>query len=140
MSSTTSLGTLPKVGTITKQDILILEQTIGAQTTTHKITVDELLGAFVPIPTINTASYDTPTNTLTVKGANLFPTSLVLVDDVPKLVDTYTVTSVTNDFSVTNDLIQAQFTVVIPEGLAVGTHEIKIKNAFVTETIYTLTI
>lgn len=116
------IANLPAIVTVGLDDLVIIEQTIGTTTTTHKGTVRQLLGAAAPVPTITTLTWTGGgADRLEIEGDNLLPTTLVLVDDIPYKLDLFTYGSGANP----NNSATLEIGLF---GLATGTHTVKVKN------------
>lgn len=127
------LDQLPNVSTINRKDILILQQQIGDQQTTHKITVEQLLAAFVPIPEIKEVNYNPETKELTIQGRNLYPNSLVQLDYLPYKVSNY------KNIVQPKTALQNKLIIHVPDSLKAGEHRITVTNNFVQEATATYT-
>lgn len=120
--SAVKIGELPAISTVTLDDHVIIEQTIGATITTHRATVGELIGSFSPVPEITLLTWDSGAKELEVKADNILPNSLITVNDVPYLPDSYVYGVAPN----------ASVVISIPAGLAAAEYTVKVKN-FVQE-------
>ena len=109
---------LPSISTVGMNDVLIVEQTNGATTTTYKGTVGDLLSVISPAPSITNVTWDEGLKELTIEADNLLPNSLIRVDEIPYSTKTYTAT----------DIDKAIVVVNIETGLATGSHEVKVIN------------
>lgn len=131
--STSYLDQLPSIASITKEDILLIQQEIGAQKTTYKTTVEQLLAAFVPVPAISEVLWDSGKKELTIQGTNLFPTTLCIVD--ADAYPIFTHENITQEESTINKVVLS-----LVNGLAEGEHEIVVKNAFIAEDSFSYTL
>ncbi|WP_052594166.1 hypothetical protein [Aureispira sp. CCB-QB1] len=129
----TPINQLPVIGTVTLDDVVIVEQTIGSTTTTHQATVRQLVGGFSPVPTITNLTWDAPSDGLTIQGDNLLPTTLVLVNDIPYRVESFEYGAAPNPNN--NATIYLEIASSLPSGI----HTVKVKN-FVHEATDTFTI
>ena len=109
---------LPSISTVGMNDVLIVEQTNGATTTTYKGTVGDLLSVISPAPSITNVTWEEGLKELTIEADNLLPNSLIRVDEIPYSTKTYTAT----------DIDKAIVVVNIETGLATGSHEVKVIN------------
>jgi hypothetical protein len=123
---------LPAIGSIKGDDILIIQQRVGAQETTYHTTVEQLLGAFVPMPAITNTAWDIEAKQLTIEGENLLPTSLITVDNKHYKIDTYEHLFLGGDDDTGEGESNNQRVIIIMnQGLSDGSHTIVVKNCFV---------
>lgn len=127
MSSVQQIRALPTLASLNGEEVLIIDQQVGAQATTYIIHLEALLGYKILPPEITQAVWDTTKATLTLTGV-ILPNALIEVNMLPVLIKDYTATR--------NQEGQLTCTVTIEllEGLMSGEHEIKVSHAIKSQT------
>lgn len=118
----TLIEDFPKIGVVTLDDVIIIEQTEGATSITYQGTVRQLVGSFSPVPKITNLTWDGGSEQLTIEGENLQPTTLVEVDGVLYPLDSFVYGALPNSTK------SASLFLEIPSTLEVGNHVVKVKN------------